>query len=31
LAKAVIRIGGEEAEYLALTLHGWSLPHATDY
>ncbi|HEY2153988.1 MAG TPA: hypothetical protein VGH33_00060 [Isosphaeraceae bacterium] len=27
----VIRFGGEEAEYLTLTVHGRSLPHSSDY
>jgi hypothetical protein len=31
MAEAVIRIGGAKAEYLTLTLHGRSLPHAADY
>jgi hypothetical protein len=31
MAEAVIRFGGAEADYLTLTLHGRSLPHATDY
>jgi hypothetical protein len=31
MAEVVIRFGGEETEYLSLTLHGRSLPLATDY
>src|SRR5262245_58655106 len=27
----IIHIGGEQAEFLTLTVHGRSLPHATDY
>ncbi len=27
----VIRFGGEEAEYLAVTIHGRNIPAATDY
>lgn len=31
MAEAVIHIGGDEAEYLRLTLYGLSLPQKTDY
>jgi hypothetical protein len=31
MAEAVIRFGGDEAEYLTLTVHGRNIPDATDY
>lgn len=31
MAEPVIRFGGPDADYVILTVHGRSLPHATDY